>query len=146
MNRSPLYMSLLRVASQHPETRSHLLPLLRKYAEDESTKREVRLAERFLKQAAKSFIGEVGGYLYAVQIEGVDPRFMQQPFGRQVDALAAIKEWKQGAKSDWISTKPRKGQKPAVELRRWIKATNPREFWARWDLRVDDDSREIFYK
>jgi hypothetical protein len=99
------------------------------------------LRHESLPAKAKKIVGENGGFLYAIQIDGLDPIYLQKGFGRQ-----EIAEWKKGAKSDWISTKPRKGQKPATELRRWLAAVNPSEFWAKWDLRVDDDTREIFYK
>lgn len=103
-----------------------------------------RVATRFA--ASKVFIGEVGRTLYAIKIEGVDSSFVQQPLGRQLDDLKKIKEWQAGAKKDWISTKPRKGQKPMAELKRWMKSVNPSEVYAKWDLSVDDDTRQIFYK
>ena len=103
-----------------------------------------RIAIRFA--ASKAFIGEVGRTLYAIKIDGVDSSFVQQPMGRQIEDLQKVKEWQSDAKKDWISTKPRKGQKPMPELKRWLKAVNPSEFYAKWDLSVDDDARQIFYK
>ena len=92
------------------------------------------------------FVGEIGGYLYAVQIEGVEPRFAQAAFGRQLDDLRAIEAWKKDAKQEWISTKPRKGQKPLPALKKWLSSVGAREFYAKWDLRVDDDTRVIYFK
>ena len=92
------------------------------------------------------FVGEIGGYLYAVQIEGVNPQFAQAAFGRQLDDLRLIEAWKNGAKKDWILTKPRKGQKPLPELKKWLASMGPREFYAKWDLRTYDDTRVIYFK
>jgi hypothetical protein len=94
----------------------------------------------------KKFIGEVGKFLIACQIEGIDPSIFDRGFGQSMAAFEQVKAWKAGAKSEWISTKPRKGQKPTAELKKWLASVKPREFWARWDLSVSDDSREIFYK
>ena len=94
----------------------------------------------------KRFVGEIDGYLYAVQIEGVNPRFAQDALGRQLDDLRLIEAWKKGAKHAGIFTKPRKGQKPLQELKRFLASNpTPREFYAKWDLRVDDDVRDIYY-
>ena len=94
----------------------------------------------------RKFIGEADRYLWAVQIEGLDPSFVSAPFGRQIDALRTVQEWKTGAQRDWVVTKLRKGHKPATELRRWLAAVEPREFYARWDMRTNDDTREVFYR
>ena len=94
----------------------------------------------------KRFVGEIDGYLYAVQIEGVNPRFAKAALGRQLDDLRLIEAWKKGAERGWISTKPRKGQKPLQQLKRFLASNpTPREFYAKWDLRVDDDTRVIYY-
>jgi hypothetical protein len=98
---------------------------------------------------SKAFIGEIDRVGYAIRIQGVDPEFLQgdQPFGRQTDAWQKIKEWKEsGVKSDWISTKRRDGKRPMAEVKRWVKAVGPQEFFAKWPTNVDDDSLQIFYK
>lgn len=89
------------------------------------------------------FIGEgdTGYYLYAVQINGVNPK---PPFNRET--IAQIEQWKKTAKKDAVFTKPRKGQKPKPQLKRWLESVEPKEFYAVWDLKVDDDTRDIFYK
>jgi hypothetical protein len=68
------------------------------------------------------------------------------PLGRQTEEWAKIREWQKDARKDWISTKPRKGQKTVTELKRWLKAAQPSEFFASWYLSVDDDSLLILYK
>jgi hypothetical protein len=107
------------------------------------------LAERVVARvaaAAKAFIGEVGRTGYAIKIEGIDPSFLHQPLGRQMDEWKKIKEWQAGAKKDWIVAKPRKGQKRISETKRWVKSVNPSEFFCKWDTSVDDDTVEIYYK
>jgi len=123
--------ALIRLASSLPEG---------------SPERRAILASLDKTAKVERFVGEIGGYLYAVQIEGVNPRFAQAAFGRQLDDLRLIEAWKNGAKKDWVSTKPRKGQKPLPELKKWLASVGPREFYAKWDLRVDDDTRVIYFK
>jgi hypothetical protein len=98
-----------------------------------------------------SFVGEIsnagfvggGTTLYAIKIEGVDPTFLDRPFGRQAEEWQKIREWQKHAKHDWFTAKPRKGQNAKTELKRWIKAVNPKEFFAK--LNPGDDSHQIFY-
>lgn len=111
-----------------------------------SPERKAILASLDKTAKVERFVGEIGGYLYAVQIEGVNPRFAQADFGRQLDDLRLIEAWKNGAKKDWVSTKPRKGQKPLPELKKWLASVGPREFYAKWDLRDNDDTRVIYFK
>lgn len=89
--------------------------------------------------------GEEDGYGYAVKIDGIENDFPRLPFGRQLDAHQAVSRFKATARSEWISTKRRKGQRPLTEIKRWVKAVNPSQFYARWPTRVDDDSLEIWY-
>jgi hypothetical protein len=98
-----------------------------------------------------TFVGEIsnagfvggGSTLYAIKIEGVDPTFLDRPFGRQAEEWQKIREWQKTAKHDWFTAKPRKGQNAKTELKRWIKAVNPKEFFAK--LNPGDDSHQIFY-
>ena len=96
----------------------------------------------------KQFIGEVGNFLYAVKIPGFDPSDLSRDMRGIVALNAALKAWRENGdiKKEWISTKLRKGQKPAAELRKWIKAVAPTEFYARWDRSSNDDSHEISFK
>ena len=100
--------------------------------------------------AIPKFIGEAGEagnyYYWAIKVAGVDPRFPMKSFGRQLEDYEKLKEWKKSAKQDYISTKSRKGQKPKTELRRWLESVKPSEFYVKWDLGVDDDTRLIYYK
>ena len=97
---------------------------------------------------SKKFVGEAGNYAWAIQVPGVDPHDLTSGnFGRSIDAARAVRDWKEsGVKSDWIYTKPRKGQKPMPQLRKWLAAVQPSEYYAKWDLRDHDDTRQIFYK
>jgi len=101
-----------------------------------------------LQKSAKSkrFVGVIDNTLYAIQIEGVNSEFAKTPLGRSLGDWQLVEEWKKGAKEDWVSTKPRKGQEPLRELKRWLASVNPREVFAKWDLRNDDDMRLIYYK
>ncbi len=129
---SNLRSQLIRLAHEHPEFRKDLLPLLKQ-----------------AKVGPQKFIGVVGGYLYAIKVPGLDPDDLtKRGMSGVISANAAIKAWRAegGGKEDWILTKPRKGQKPGSELRKWLVEVNPSEFYARWDLTVDDDTRQIFYK
>jgi hypothetical protein len=91
------------------------------------------------------YFGEMGHWGYAIKIDGIENDFPQLPPGRQIDALAAVKQFKTTAKSEWLSTKHRKGQRPLTEIKRWIKAVQPSQFYARWPTDVDDDSVQIWY-
>ena len=82
---------------------------------------------------------------YAIKIDGIDNDFLQLPLGRQVEAFQAIAAFKATAKSDWVSTKRRAGQRPLAEVKKWIKAVQPSQFYARWPTDVDDDSLQIWY-
>lgn len=137
-----------RMASMRTLTasdRSALIKLASSLPEGSPERRAI-LASLDKTAKVERFVGEIDGYLYAVQIEGVNPRFAQAAFGRQLDDLRLIEAWKNGAKKDWVSTKPRKGQKPLPELKKWLASVGPREFYAKWDLRVDDDTRVIYFK
>ena len=105
-------------------------------------------------RASKAYFGSPSGaddfggrdhHGYAIKIDGIDNAFPTLPPGRQMDAQAAIQQFKATAKTDWISTKLRKGQRPLAEVKRWIKAVQPDQFYARWSTDVDDDSVQIWY-
>ena len=82
---------------------------------------------------------------YAIKIDGIQNDYPELPFGRQMDAWNAVKEFKATAKRDWIGTKARDGRRPLAEIKRWIKAVQPSQFYAKWPTNVDDDSVEIWY-
>jgi hypothetical protein len=89
--------------------------------------------------------GEEDHWGYAVKIDGVENDFPRQPFGRQMEARAAVKQFQATAKRDWIGTKRRDGKRPLAEIKRWVKAVQPTQFYARWRTDVDDDSLEVWY-
>jgi hypothetical protein len=95
--------------------------------------------------SSKPFFGEAERWGYAVKIDGIDNAFPQLPLGRQVDGYNAVKRFKETAKHDWISAKARDGKRPLTEVKRWIKAVQPTQFYARWPTDVSDDSVEIWY-
>lgn len=107
-----------------------------------------RVASRFEKVSAraKQFIGNVGRTSYAIKIEGIDPSFLKRPFGRQLDDFDKIKEWKKSSKSTHVRAK---GKATLAAVKRWVKDTRPKEFYAKWTADSSDwknDSVEIFYK
>ena len=79
------------------------------------------------------------------RIDGIENDFPTLPPGRQGDAYRAVQHFKTIAKHDWISTKARDGRKPLTEIKRWIKAVQPDQFYARWPTDVNDDSVQIWY-
>ena len=101
---------------------------------------------------AKPYFSPAGGvdspgfyYGYAIKIDGLENDFPQLPPGRQVGAYQAVQAFKAVAKSDWISTKARDGRRPLAEVKKWIKAVQPSQFYARWSTPVNDDSIQIWY-
>jgi hypothetical protein len=105
----------------------------------------VREAAREASTGSRPYFGEADHWGYAIQIDGIENSFPQLPIGRQIDGNNAVKQFKATAKHEWISTKRRKGQRPLAEIKRWIKAVQPSQFYARWRTDVDDDSTEIWY-
>lgn len=84
-------------------------------------------------------------YGYAIKIDGIDNSFPELPPGRQIEGYEAVKRFKETAKSSWIGTKRRDGRRPLAEVKKWIKAVQPSQFYAKWPTNVDDDSVEIWY-
>jgi len=90
----------------------------------------------------KSCYGSTGGRSYAFRVEGVDGSFFGQIFGRQIDALRALKAFQDRAKHVAYV----KGSQKAV--REWVRDNNPDQFLAVWTSETDfykDDSIKIFY-
>ena len=61
------------------------------------------------------------------------------------EGYEAVKRFKETAKSSWIGTKRRDGRRPLTEVKKWIKAVQPSQFYAKWPTDVDDDSVQIWY-
>jgi len=95
----------------------------------------------------KPSFGKAGKNNYAVKIESLDRNdFYNQSFGRQLDDLRKIKEWKKEAK---IGDADAKGKATLSAVKKWIKENKPKEFYASWQAdssNYKDDSVEIYYK
>lgn len=90
--------------------------------------------------------GEDNGYGYAVKIAGIDNSYPSRFDAWMVVEPPDVKRFRETAKQDWILTKARKGMKPLAELKRWIAAVQPEQFYARWPTRANDDSMQIWYQ
>lgn len=90
--------------------------------------------------------GNAGKFSYAFEIEGVNPRFIYEPFGRQLDDLKKVKEFQSIAKKGWIRCKHRRSNMAAV--REWVKEVKPKQFWVKFPRQSanwKDDSVEIYF-
>lgn len=95
----------------------------------------------------KPAFGNSDGFSYAVQINSLDANdFFKQPFGRQLNDLKRVKQFKETAKSTFVDVKG-KSIMPAVK--QWVKDMKATEFYASWKQESSsykDDSIEIWYK
>jgi hypothetical protein len=83
---------------------------------------------------------------YVVKIKGVDPKFYEKPFGRQLDEWRLIEDFKAKAKSVHVDAK-RKATLSAV--RAYLKDHKVTEYFACWgkdSSDFKDDSVEVFIK
>ena len=97
---------------------------------------------------AREFIDlvESAEYNYLVKISGVEDRFWEQAFGRQVDSLKKVKEFLASAESTHVGAK---GKATLAVVRGWIKDNKPSQYYAKWKKdsgEYKDDSVEIHYK
>lgn len=101
-----------------------------------------------LTEKKKQFIGNADGFSWAVKLDGINPEFPKEPFGRQIDGLRRSRVFvkEPDTKSYHVGAK---GKSTLAAVRAWVKETKPSEFYARWksDSSIyKDDSVEIFYK
>lgn len=95
---------------------------------------------------AASAFGFDKEFNYAVNIKGVESRFWEKPFGRQIDSLKIIRDFQKTAKKDYVSAK---GKPTITAVKSWIKINKPLYFYAKWpkdSTNYKDDSVEIFYE
>jgi hypothetical protein len=101
----------------------------------------------FEAKSAKPSFGKEGKYNYVVNVQGLSSNdFYLQPFGRQMDDLKKIKEFKSSAEKDYIDAK---GRSTISAVKEWLKLNKPSQFYAQWQQdssAYKDDSVEIFYK
>jgi hypothetical protein len=94
---------------------------------------------------ATSFIGQQGDFSYAIKIDGVDPHFLSQPFGRQEESWVAIRTFRVSAKKYYVNAK---GKSTIAAVKRWVKEEKPSQFFAKWrsdSSNWKDDSVEVYY-
>ena len=93
----------------------------------------------------KACYGTVHGRSYAVCVEGVDGDFFTRPFGRQLDELRKIEDFKATAKHGYADAK----WKPTISaVKEWVRLYEPKQFFAVWtaDSRfLKEDSVQVFY-
>lgn len=85
---------------------------------------------------------------YAVQVNGLPDgnSFPEMSWGRTLDSIKYVNEWKKTAKTAWVGAK---GKPTMSSVKAWVKDNNPTEFYAKWTAdsgMYKDDSVEIFYK
>lgn len=94
----------------------------------------------------KPAFGKVDGKNYAVQINALPSNdFFKQPWGRQLDDWAKIKEFQKKAKTYHVDAK---GKATMSAVKAWVKAEKPSEFFANWKADSSswkDDSVKVFY-
>lgn len=106
-------------------------------------KESVDLSEA--KKKDKPAFGSSGGFSYAVNLNGVENEFFNQPFGRQLDAMKKVKEFTSKAKKGYAGAK---GKSTLAAVKDWVKLNQPTQFYAKWksdSSSYKDDSVEIFY-
>jgi hypothetical protein len=85
------------------------------------------------------------GKNYAVKVDGVNPRYYQQIFGRQLDDLKRINAFKLKAKSYHVGSK---GKATLSAVRTWLKEQKPSQYFAVWtsdSSNYKDDCVEVWY-
>lgn len=93
----------------------------------------------------KPAFGSSGGFSYAVNLNGVENEFFNQPFGRQLDAMKKVKEFTSKAKKGYAGAK---GKSTLAAVKDWVKLNQPTQFYAKWksdSSSYKDDSVEILY-
>lgn len=91
-------------------------------------------------------LNDSGKTNYAVKINGIENDFPTMPFGRQIEYLKKVREFKDSAKKGTVGAKG-KATMPAVKS--WVKENNPSEFYATWQKdssSYKDDSVTIYFK
>lgn len=93
---------------------------------------------------SKPFIGKVGDTHYFINVDGVDSGYVSQPFGRQLDSIKKINEFKKSAKSTHISIKRVPIAKAFKQFKDLYK---PVEFFGSTKINdsFKDDSFQIWY-
>lgn len=104
---------------------------------------EARKTQYIGKYTATDAMGRVipSKKFVAVKIPGVNPLFHKEPFGRQLDDHAKIKNWKESARHTYLGTK---GKAALAAVKEWIKDVKPREFYAVWEN--GDHSVTLYFK
>jgi hypothetical protein len=93
----------------------------------------------------KTVFASHDGYTYAFRLNGIDPDFYKQPFGRQIDTLKKIKGFTDNAKKYHVGAK---GKPTLQSVKNWVKMSEPTQFYARWKSDSDgykDQSVEVHY-
>jgi hypothetical protein len=93
----------------------------------------------------KPAFGSSGGFSYAVNVDGIDNEFLNQPFGRQLDSMKKVKEFMGKAKKGYAGAK---GKSTLAAVKDWVKLNQPTQFYAKWksdSSSYKDDSVEIYY-
>lgn len=108
-----------------------------------------KLIEKVLTEDKKPFAGISDGYVYFVKIDALERNdFSTIPFGRQIEDLKKVNEWKKTAKTAYVSLKNNPNAWKSAVLQE-ISALHAKEWYARFKQPskfYSDDSIELFYK
>lgn len=92
------------------------------------------------RHGAKPWFGSEGWWVYGIKIDGIENDFPLKPLGRQ-EEWPAVETFKTVARTDWIRAKH--ATSGTAALKRWVKAVNPSQFYAKWN--EGDDSFKVWY-
>lgn len=78
----------------------------------------------------KPSFGSSGEFNYAVKIDSLESNdFYERPFGRQLEDLKKVKNFKEESEKKFIGSK---GIPTIKAVKEWIKENNPEQFYAQW--------------
>lgn len=93
----------------------------------------------------KPSFGSSGEFNYAVKIDSIESNdFYERPFGRQLEDLKKVKNFKEESEKKFIGAK---GIPTLKAVKEWVKENKPKQFYAQWrkDSRYyKDDVVEIW--
>lgn len=93
------------------------------------------------RHGAKPWFGSgEGRWVYGIKIDGIENDFPLKPLGRQ-EERPTVETFKAMARTDWIRAKH--ATSGTAALKRWVKAVNPSQFYAKWN--EGDDSFKVWY-
>lgn len=93
----------------------------------------------------KSVFTSFRGKNLAFRLDGIEPDYYTKSFGRAIQSLTAIRQFKATATKGYVGCK-RRASKAAVK--EWLQLHNPKQYFAEWGSDSEffkDDVVEIYY-